>query len=433
MRTLSQRAALPGLMPRFAVLAFLLTVELGWASLAFDGSSLLGQPGFLTQFLAAWAARAVRFLFVFLATTATFSFLDRRGQLTAAGRMIGFPPLRWPHLLIHLAAVALCGWSGVLLYGRQSASPDLLVIAIGLSAGAAVAAAALWLLPTSAWKRILAIPGEIWGYAAAAGIAVILGQGLVQKLWLPLSKITFQIVQILLRPVTTLTADPAHLALSKGEFGVIISPECSGLEGMLLLLLVGGLWLILFRKECRFPQALLLLPVGALILFFLNSVRIATLILIGLAGAEQIAVKGFHSQAGWISFNFVSLGLCVAAQRMAWFSKRPRKEKPARSLTEAYLVPFLSILAAGMAARAMSAGFEWAYPLRLIVPLAVFWYYRRSYRSIDWRFSPGGLWIGIAAGLLVLALWVGVDMASGTPAARMPNELKDAAPGLRVL
>jgi len=432
LRTLSQRFADFGLLSRVVAFAVLLTVELGWASLAFDGATLTSQPGILTHLLAAWAARAVRFLFVFLAIAATFSFLDRRDRLVAFSRSIGSPPLRWSWFALHVAATGLCGWTGVQLYGGHAASPDLLVIATLASAVVAGAAVALWLLPAVVWKRLLAIPREIWTYAVTGGVAVILGQGLIQKLWLPLSKITFQIVQILLRPVTTLTADPAHLTLSKGDFGVMISPECSGLEGMLLLLLIGGLWLILFRKECRFPQALLLLPVGALILFFLNSVRIAALILIGLAGAVQIAVKGFHSQAGWISFNAVSLGLCVAAQRMPWFSKRPRTEAPARSLTEAYLVPFLAILAAGMASRAMSGEFEWAYPLRLVAPLAVFWFYRRSYRGIDWRLSRGGLWIGVGAGILVLGLWVGVDLASGTPAAGMPGELRRAAPGVRM-
>ncbi len=410
-----------------------MTVELGWASLAFDGATLVGQPGILTHLLAAWASRFVRFLFVFLAITATFSFLDRRDRLTALSRTIGSLPLGWLWFAVHLTTVAICGWSGSLLYGRRSDSPDLLVATALVSATAAAVAVGLWTIPAGVWKRLLAIPGRIWGFGAAAGIAVILGQGVIEKLWRPLSKITFAIVQILLRPIANVTVDPAQLSLSKGDFRIYIAPECSGLEGMLLLLLIGGLWLIVFRKECRFPQALLLLPVGALILFFLNSVRIAALILIGIAGAEEIAVKGFHSQAGWISFNAVSLGLCVAAQRMPWFSKRPRTEKPARSMTEAYLLPFLAILAAGMAARATSSDFEWTYPLRFLAPLAVFWFYRRSYRGIDWRFSPGGgMWIGIAAGVLVLALWVGVDMASGTPAAGMPKKLHDATPGLRV-
>ncbi|HEY4088205.1 MAG TPA: exosortase E/protease, VPEID-CTERM system [Bryobacteraceae bacterium] len=401
--------------------------------MAFDGATLTRQPGFLTHLLAAGASRGTRFLLLFLAIAGTFSFLDRRDRLTALSRSVGFPPLHWLAFVVHVAAAAICGWIGLLLYGGHSGFPDLLVATTLLSAAVAAVSAGLWLIPAALWKQLLAIPGEIWAYGAGAAGAVILGQGLVQRLWLPLSKITFQIVQILARPITTLDVYPDRLALGKGAFGIIIAPECSGLEGILLLLLVGGLWLILFRKECRFPQALLLLPVGAVILFFLNAVRITALILIGVAGAEDIAVKGFHSQAGWISFNFVALGLCVAAQRMSWFSKRPRVKKPARSTTEAYLVPFLAILAASMAARAMSSDFEWAYPLRLVAPLAVFWFYRRSYRGIDWRFSPGGgLWFGIGAGVLVLALWAGVDFASGAPVTAMPKQLRDASPGLRI-
>jgi CAAX prenyl protease-like protein len=41
--------------------------------------------------------------------------------------------------------------------------------------------------------------------------------------------------------------------------------------------------------------------------------------------------------------------------------------------------------------------------------------------------------MGVAAGVLVLALWAGIDMATGAPAAAMPAELRDASPGLRIL
>jgi exosortase/archaeosortase family protein len=48
-------------------------------------------------------------------------------------------------------------------------------------------------------------------------------------------------------------------------------------------------------------------------LFLLNAVRIAALILIGNSGARQIALGGFHLQAGWIAFNGVALVFSVAA------------------------------------------------------------------------------------------------------------------------
>ena len=68
----------------------------------------------------------------------------------------------------------------------------------------------------------------------------------------------------------------------------------------------GIVWLLLFRKESRFPQALVLIPAGVVLIYLLNAARIAALILIGDAGAERIALGGFHSQAGWIAFNLVA-------------------------------------------------------------------------------------------------------------------------------
>jgi exosortase/archaeosortase family protein len=65
---------------------------------------------------------------------------------------------------------------------------------------------------------------------------------------------------------------------------------------------------------------LILIPAGVAAIYLLNAVRVTALILIGNAGAPQIALGGFHSQAGWIAFNVVALGLSVASRRVAWFT-----------------------------------------------------------------------------------------------------------------
>ncbi len=135
----------------------------------------------------------------------------------------------------------------------------------------------------------------------------------------------------------------------------------------------------------------------------LNSARIAALVLIGNAGAPDIALRGFHSQAGWIAFNAVAFGMAVLAQRA-------ESRIVLRTATAAYLAPFLAILGAGMLAGALSDGFEWAYPLRVLAgvwALAIFW---RDYRKIDWRFT----WAGPVAGAVVFALWIAFDSHSQT-------------------
>src|SRR5205814_2154908 len=131
---------------------------------------------------------------------------------------------------------------------------------------------------------------------------------------------------------------------------------CSGLEGMGLMLVFGALWLGFFHQDYRFPRALLLIPVGMGLMFLLNSVRIAALILIGHAGARSVALGGFHSQAGWIAFNCVALGLVSIAGRVPWLSsgRKPAVIDRIESSPDAYLVPFLAILAATMVSRATS-------------------------------------------------------------------------------
>ena len=111
-----------------------------------------------------------------------------------------------------------------------------------------------------------------------------------------------------------------------------------------------------------FPAGAALVPAGVVVMYLLNAVRIAALILIGSAGAREIAVGGFHSQAGWIAFNVVALGFSVAARRTPYFTLNPpRAEAETRSAdvtsdnpTAAYLVPFLVILGAGMVSGALS-------------------------------------------------------------------------------
>jgi CAAX prenyl protease-like protein len=80
-------------------------------------------------------------------------------------------------------------------------------------------------------------------------------------------------------------------------------------------------------------------------------------------------------------------------------------------------MPFLALLSASILSKALSGGFEWLYPIRVVAALAVLWYFRKAYRRIDWRFGP----LALAIGLVVLAIWIGLDRS---PAASMSAELQ---------
>jgi len=68
---------------------------------------------------------------------------------------------------------------------------------------------------------------------------------------------------------------PDELVIGTSRFAVRITEHCSGLEGIGLMCAFTGVYLWSCRRELRFPQALLLLPVGAIAIWMLNSVRIA--------------------------------------------------------------------------------------------------------------------------------------------------------------
>jgi exosortase E/protease (VPEID-CTERM system) len=207
------------------------------------------------------------------------------------------------------------------------------------------------------------------------------------------------------------------MTIGSPAFHVEIAPECSGLEGMGLMLVFTAVWLCVFRKEFRFPQALLTIPAGLAVMFLLNGLRIAALILIGAAGAPGVALGGFHSQAGWIAFTAATLAFPVVAGRIPWIraaqAAPPRAESARENPTARYILPFLAILAAAMISRATSGPFEWLYPLRFLAASAVLWHFRRQYRDLDWRFG----WFAAAIGALVFAMWLGFERLAPASAA----------------
>jgi len=269
---------------------------------------------------------------------------------------------------------------------------------------------------------------------AAVASACVAGR-YSQALWTPAAHFTFHLVKALLSPfVPGIIADPATMSLGTAKFSVEIASECSGFEGAGLILAFGVMWLWLFRRECRFPQALILIPAGVATIFLLNAARIAGLILMGNAGAQQIALGGFHSQAGWIAFNAVALGFSVAARRVPWLT---RMERPARKIgdrsfdnaTAAYLIPFLSILAVGMVTAAASGDFEWLYPMRFLAAAGALWFLRKRYADLDWKSG----WSGPAIGVLVFATWIAMDtLLNATANDAMPHALADSSTPIRV-
>src|SRR5260370_21711497 len=187
--------------------------------------------------------------------------------------------------------------------------------------------------------------------------------------------------------------------------------------------------LLYFRREYIFPRAALLIPAGVVAIFCLNVLRIGALILIGDGGFPDFDVYGFHSQAGWIAFIAVACGLVLLSRRSAWLNRMAAHSSVSPAMhnpTAAYLMPLLAILAAGAVSRAISSGFEFFYPLRLLGGLLMLARYRQKLATIDWHWS----WRGPAVGGLVFLVWI-VAAHFLLPESAMPEKLATVPPALR--
>ena len=154
--------------------------------------------------------------------------------------------------------------------------------------------------------------------------------------------------------------------------------------------------------------------------------RIAALIAVGDLGRPEVAVGGFHSQAGWLAFNGIGLGLVVLARRGRLFSRAGAGEEhghePAATVnpTAVYLGPMVAMALAMMITTAASdAGFDRFYAVRVLAAGSVLWHFRREYAGLRWS----GSWYAAAAGLAVFALWMAMEPA---PQGSSMNAIPDA-------
>ena len=414
---------------RGGFLAGLLVAEFLAATIAFDTRDLLGKAGPVTSAIERWAPGILQTGIVFGVALVGLLALRRREEAGRILRAHAGAPVRLGLLAAHVAAFGTTFLLAQQLFSKSSGFPSDLLGAICVTTGLLqVMLGALAFAPGRFWVDLARTGGSNWLIAGCAAGLTELIITWIQKLWVPATALTFTLVQWLLRlmPVPVI-ANPAAATIGTARFGVTISRQCSGLEGAGLFLVFGVLGLFLFRKDFRFPRALGLVPLGIVILYLMNAVRIALLIWIGHLGAAEIAVGGFHSQAGWIFFNAVSLGLFAWARRSPLFAAAVPEsaiEETAESDPTPYLLPFLAIVGGGMLVRAASAGFEWLYALKVVAAIAVLWSFRGAYAAagLNWRFGIAG----IAAGIAVFALWIGLDFLSPATERGMPSELAQA-------
>jgi len=402
-------------------LATLFVAELVWLSVNFDGPDLAGRTGPVVAVLTSTDA-LLQFGIGVMALGALY--------LVSRDRVVGpslayQPGYRWqPWLGVHAVAIVLFALLTALVFtGAPVASISVLWFTAWLTCG----------ITTVIFLLVAAVPARLWigllareyrGLAVCglAGVAVWLGGQLARSFWRPLASMTLKVAYGLLAMVYPDAYYTSDGVLGTGSFSVEIAPQCSGYEGIWLVTAFGASYLWLFRRELSFPRALVLIPIGVVAMQFANTIRVAALVGVGTSLSPALAIHGFHSQAGWIGFTLIALGLIAISHRLFRTVNTPPaglESRPASRLATALVAPFLALTAAAMLSAAFSAGFNALYPLGVIVTAAVLWGFRRHYCDSIGRPT----WDAIAIGIVVFAVWTWLEPEGTAQSNAMPTEL----------
>ena len=317
-------------------------------------------------------------------------------------------------------------------------------------------------VPLRSWIVAIRATGQLWLYATLAGVAGWWMGSPVMLLWRATSTAQSGIMQraalhavgaVLSHFLPDVIADPATFTIGTPRYSIDIAGGCSGVEGLGLVLIFTSLWLWVYRKETRFPQALLLIPCALGCSWLLNIARLCALILIANVGGSETLQTGFHLQAGWIAFIVIALAFSLATQKLSWTRKTPAAasstagklhsggmgtasgaaehllEHPGESpAIRAYLLPFLAILIAASVSRLASGTFDWLYPSRFVAAAIALWYFWPELKKLNWRFG----WVGPAAGVAVFLLWMAPTWWTHQPApSRLGSDLAALSPTAR--
>jgi exosortase E/protease (VPEID-CTERM system) len=374
-------------------------------SLHFDAQPLAEAAGFARS-SAYLGLIAPLFLVV---ATATFMLSGRalRSELREyLQRVPLFGAVRRVGLAVNLGCYASLWWQISALFARLPAGREISAreLAMLLCVAAISALSLAWgALP---WPLLFRV-------RTAAVLALGLGVGVLAwgaglwtaQLWERLQALTLHTVLWIMLPFSNAIAFDAQAAVIGTEnFMVEVAPECSGIEGIGLISVVIGVYLISARERLRFPRALTLLPIAVASVWIGNALRIAALIGVGAMISPEVALSGFHSKAGWLFFCGIALGLIAVVQRSAWFSKLPAAEPAAATWSPAatYLSPLLALIATSLSTALFSTGFDAWYGLRILAVAAALYAQRKHLPRPSWPAS----WYAPAIGSAVFVLWL---------------------------
>jgi exosortase E/protease (VPEID-CTERM system) len=238
---------------------------------------------------------------------------------------------------------------------------------------------------------------------------------LVGYLWHiePLTRATFQSVAFVLNALGfEVVSKPADWVLSSNVFRIRIYPGCSGVEGLALTTLFFGCYFYTFKDHLRFPNVWVLLPLGLLLSWALNVLRIAALFSIGMNGNSELAVSGFHTHAGWLAFSILAFAVIGISTSVPWFrGERTAPQPLLRDWTAARTLPFAAFMAAALLLSTFTVIPDLWYVIKVLAMAFALAAFLPVYCArLFWRIDA----LAVAAGIAIGLLWIAFGLPDST-------------------
>ena len=331
-------------------------------------------------------------------------------------------PIEAKWIALHFCLFGVFLLSNVWLFIRASAGQTAVAAMVWALCGALVVASLVRVIAGKSIKIAVTVGFDLLRAGLLLGLIAMVAGFCTRPIWPWIAERTLGFSAALLRVMVNgghaISVDPGTTILRMDDFAVTIAPGCSGMEGATLTSVFLAAFLYRYRSVFRYPRAFLLVPICVLMSLLANVLRISLLMLVGALFSPQVALGGFHTQAGWLVFCLIALGVAFASRRIPWFSKS--SELPTKDTfnpTASYCVPLMALLSAAMATGMLVQGFDRLYPVRIVAAGFAVWWYRGHYRwpsavtatrtaRVQLLLSPWFL------GTLVFAIWI-VSTSSG--------------------
>ncbi|MEI6799908.1 MAG: exosortase E/protease, VPEID-CTERM system, partial [Pseudomonadota bacterium] len=193
-----------------------------------------------------------------------------------------------------------------------------------------------------------------------------------------------------------------------GNFSSEVGGPCAGLYGIVFNVGAAIAFAVLMQPRISIFRVILVLPIIALASWLLNILRITLLFVIGAHYSPDLAVGGFHTNAGWLMFTGLSVVVFLTIDRIEVFHKRAYRTSPSpiapnrHDDLSAMTLPFLLFLLTSLIVPALTLTPERLYPFRAVILAAALLYFAPALPKL----KIGKPIQSAGAGLLIAVLWL---------------------------